>query len=76
MYKLKAAECHSGGRNFHFLHLLNPATIESEGSDSLNCANSFWKFPDISVQLTRFIKNGLMIGSSMIDILLDSWIVL
>ena len=54
---MKKVECQSDGRKFHFLHSLNPATIKNEASDSLNCADSFWKLPDICRQLTRFIDN-------------------
>ena len=54
---LKEVECQSVGRKFHFLHSLKPATIKNEASDSLNYANSFWKLPDISAELTWFIGN-------------------
>ena len=54
---LKEVECKSFGRTFHFLHSLHPETLKSEITDSLNCANSFWKVPDISVQLTKFFDN-------------------
>ena len=54
---LKEVECQSVGRNFHFLHSLNPITVKSEVFDSLSCANSVWKLPDISIQLTRFLDN-------------------
>ena len=54
---LKEVECKSFGRTFHFLHSLHPETLKSEITDSLNCANSFWKIPHISVQLTKFFDN-------------------
>ena len=54
---LKEVECMSFGRTFHFLHSLHPETLKSEITDSLNCANSFLKIPDISVQLTKFFGN-------------------
>ena len=38
-----------------FIHF--PETLKSEIKDSLNYANSFWKVPDISVQLTKFFDN-------------------
>ena len=52
--KIKEVECMSVGRNFHFLHSINPETIKTEVTDSLKYANSFWNVPDISVQLTKF----------------------
>ena len=54
---VKGVECQSVGRNFHFLHSLNPAIIKSEAFNSLNCTNSFWNLPDINVQFTIFIDN-------------------
>ena len=54
---LKEVECQSVGRKFHFLHSLNPMTVKSEVSDSLSCAKKFWKLPEISNQLTRFMDN-------------------
>ena len=54
---LKEVECQSAGKDFHFLHSINPTTIKAEVSDSLDCANSFWNLPDISSQLTKFIDN-------------------
>ena len=54
---LKVVECQSAGKDFHFLHSINPTTIKAEASDSLDCANSFWNLPDISSQLKRFIDN-------------------
>ena len=32
-------------------------TVKTEAPDSLSSANSFWKLPDISNQLTRFLDN-------------------
>ena len=52
---LKEVEKQSSGRTFHFLHSLNPETLQSEVMDSLDCANNFWNVPDIKAQLTRFI---------------------
>ena len=54
---LKDVDEQSSGRNFHFLHSLNPDTLITEVLDSLDCANSFWNLPDINVQLTKFIDN-------------------
>ena len=54
---LKEVEEQSSGRNFHFLHSLNPENIKAELKDSLDCANSFWKIPDINTQLEKFIDN-------------------
>ena len=47
----------SSGRNFLFLHSLNPDTLPSEVVGSLDCANSFWNLPDIKTQLTKFIDS-------------------
>jgi hypothetical protein len=49
---LKEVECQS-----YCLHLLNPITVKSELFDSLSCTNRFWKLPDFSTQLTRFIDS-------------------
>ena len=54
---LKEVECQSIGRKFHFLHSLSLPTVKSDASDSLSCANSFWKLPDMRFQPTRFIDN-------------------
>ena len=54
---LKEVEEQSSGRNFHFLHSMNPDTIKTEILDSLDCANSFWNIPDINTQLVNFIDN-------------------
>ena len=54
---LKEVEEQSSGRNFHFLHSLNPENITTELKDTLDCANSFWKIPDINAQLDKFIDN-------------------
>ena len=50
-------DCQTTGRDFHFLRALNPMTVKAEAPDSLSSANSFWKLPDISNQLTRFLDN-------------------
>ena len=50
-------DCQTTGRDFHFLRALNPMTVNAEAPDSLSSANSFWKLPDISNQLTRFLDN-------------------
>ena len=52
---LKEVEEQSSGRTFHFLHSLNPETLQSEVMDSLDSANNFWNVPDIKAQLTKFI---------------------
>ena len=54
---LKEVEEQSCGRNFHFLHSLNPDNLKTEIKDSLNCANSFWNILDIKTQLEKFIDN-------------------
>ena len=54
---LKEVEEQSSGRNFHFLHSRNPENIKTDFKDSLDCANSFWKIPDINTQLDKFIDN-------------------
>ena len=54
---LKEVEEQSSGRKFHFLHSLNPETLQSEVMDSLDSANSFWNLPDIKAQLTKFIDD-------------------
>ena len=54
---LKEVEEQSSGRNFHFLHSLDPENIKAEVEDSLDCANSFWNIPDINTQLVKFIDN-------------------
>ena len=45
----------SSGRTFRFLHSLNPNTLQTKVSDSLDCENKFWNLPDITVQHTKFI---------------------
>ena len=50
-------ECQTPGGDFRFLRALNPMTVKSEARDSLSSANSFWKLPDISNQLSRFLDN-------------------
>ena len=42
----------SSGRTFRFLHSLNPDTLQSEVSDSLDCANKFWNL------LQRNLRNS------------------
>ena len=54
---LYEVECQTTGKDFHFLGALNPMTVKSEAPDSLSSANSFWKLPDISNQLSRFLDN-------------------
>ena len=54
---LKEVEEQSSGRNFHFLHSMNPDTSKTEILDSLDCANRFWNIPDINTQLLNFIDN-------------------
>ena len=56
---LKEVECQSTGRKFPFLHALNLITVKSEASLTHFRANSFWKLPGISNQLTRFLDNCL-----------------
>ena len=53
----KEVEEQSSGRNFHFLHSMNPDTINTEILDSLDCTNSFWNIPDINTQHINFIDN-------------------
>ena len=53
----KEVEEQSSGRNFHFLHSMNPDTINTEIIDSLDCATSFWNIPDINTQLINLIDN-------------------
>jgi len=53
--KLKEVEEQSSGRTFRFLHSLNPDTLQSEVSDSLDCANNFWNLSGIKAQLTKLI---------------------
>ena len=67
---LKAVECQSVEIKFHFLHSLNPATVKSDASDSLACANSFWTLPDMRFQPTIFIDNWHITGNLILDILL------
>ena len=54
---LKEVEEKSHVIKFNFLHSFKPENIKSEMADLLNCANSFYKLPGMSVQLTRFVDN-------------------
>ena len=72
---LKEVKEHSSGRNFHFLHSLNPETLQSE-------MVTHWTAPIVSgiYQISkRNSQNSSMIGlmteSSTIDTLLDLWTV-
>ena len=56
--------------------MLNLATVKSDASDSLSCANRFWKLPYMRFQLTRFIDNWAHDrGNSILDIRLALLIV-
>ena len=52
---INEVECQSTGKNFHFLHSINPTNIATEVADSLDCANSFWNVQDIKNQLSHVI---------------------
>ena len=52
---LKEVEEQISGRTFRFLHSLNPDTLQTKVSDSLDFANKFWNLPDIKAQHTKFI---------------------
>ena len=54
---LKEVEEQSCGRNFHFLHSMNPGTTNTEIIDSLDCATCVWNIPDINTQLINFTDN-------------------
>ena len=54
---LEEVDRQSTGKKFHLLHALNPTTVKTEAPDLLSSANSFWKHPEISIQLTRFLDN-------------------
>ena len=51
----KEVEEQSSGSTFRFLHSLNPNTLQTKVSDSLDCANKFWNLTDITAQHTKFI---------------------
>ena len=65
---LKEVECQSVGRKFHFLRSLNPATIKSEVSDSLNYANSFGNFQTLVFSSLDSLTIGLITESSTVGI--------
>ena len=70
---LNEVEEQSSGRTFHFLHSLNPETLQSEVMDSLDSANSFWNLPDIKAACDRKCNNRYCFG--FVDCLLElMWI--
>ena len=72
--KLKEVEEQSSGRTFRFLHSLNPDTLQSEVSDSLDCANNFWNLPDIK-HSRNSSTSGAPTETSITDTVLALWIV-